>query len=141
MAKSCENETNKELYETILNLKDLDQCIRFFKDLCSITELNAMEQRFLVAKMLHEGKVYTEICEQTHASSATISRVNRALNYGENALREVFVNQDEKGVDDNEQLMLGNAAAARGLYEAGCAVVSSYPGTPSTEITEGSGEI
>ena len=107
MAKSCENETNKELYETILNLKDLDQCLRFFKDLCSITELNAMEQRFLVAKMLYEGKVYTEICEQTHASSATISRVNRALNYGENALREVFVNQDEKGVDDNETTDVG----------------------------------
>ena len=54
MAKSCENETNKELYETILNLKDLDQCIRFFKDLCSITELNAMEQRFPVS--------YTHLC-------------------------------------------------------------------------------
>lgn len=101
MAKIRDNEKSRELYETILNLKDLDQCERFFKDLCSITELNAMEQRFMVAKMLYEGKVYTEICEKTHASSATISRVNRALNYGENALREVFGNQ-EKGVDGHE---------------------------------------
>ncbi len=94
MAKARDYEKNRELYESILKLKDLDQCERFFKDLCSITELNAMEQRFMVAKMLYEGKVYTEICEKTHASSATISRVNRALNYGENALREVFDNQE-----------------------------------------------
>ncbi len=101
MAKIRDKEKSRELYESILKLKDLDQCERFFKDLCSITELNAMEQRFMVAKMLYEGKVYTEICEKTHASSATISRVNRALNYGENALREVFENQ-EKGVDGHE---------------------------------------
>ena len=96
MAKTQENEKNTELYECILRLKDLDQCERFFSDLCSITELSAMEQRFMVAKMLHEGKVYTEICEQTHASSATISRVNRALNYGKNALREVFECMEER---------------------------------------------
>ena len=101
MAKIRDKEKSRELYESILKLKDLDQCERFFKDLCSITELNAIEQRFMVAKMLYEGKVYTEICEKTHASSATISRVNRALNYGENALREVFENQ-EKGVDCHE---------------------------------------
>ncbi len=96
MAKTQENEKNTELYECILRLRDLDQCERFFSDLCSITELSAMEQRFMVAKMLHEGKVYTEICEQTHASSATISRVNRALNYGKNALREVFESMEER---------------------------------------------
>lgn len=96
MAKTQESNKNKEMYECIFRLKDLDQCERFFSDLCSITELNAMEQRFMVAKMLHEGKVYTEICEQTHASSATISRVNRVLNYGKNALREVFECMEER---------------------------------------------
>ena len=78
------------LYEQIVKLQDVDTCLRFFQDLCSISELRAMEQRFDVAKLLYEGKVYTEIVEQTGASSATISRVNRALKYGDNGLMEAF---------------------------------------------------
>ena len=83
-------EASKALYEQIMTLKDVDGCYRFFQDLCSITELRAMEQRYDVARLLYEGKVYTEIVEQTGASSATISRVNRALKYGENGLLEAF---------------------------------------------------
>lgn len=83
-------EASKALYEQIMTLKDVDACYRFFQDLCSITELRAMEQRYDVARLLYEGKVYTEIVEQTGASSATISRVNRALKYGENGLLEAF---------------------------------------------------
>ena len=83
-------EASKALYEQIMTLKDVDACYRFFQDLCSITELRAMEQRFDVARLLYDGKVYTEIVEQTGASSATISRVNRALKYGENGLLEAF---------------------------------------------------
>jgi TrpR-related protein YerC/YecD len=83
------------LYEEIVSLQDVESCYRFFQDLCSITELRSMEQRFDVAKLLDEGKVYTEIVEQTGASSATISRVNRALKYGENGLLDAFHRQDE----------------------------------------------
>jgi len=78
------------LYENILKLRDLDQCHRFFEDLCSMAELSAIEQRFEVAQMLYEGKVYTEISEKTGASSATVSRVKRALNYGTNGLKEII---------------------------------------------------
>jgi TrpR-related protein YerC/YecD len=83
------------LYEEIVSLQDVESCYRFFQDLCSITELRSMEQRFDVAKLLDEGKVYTEIVEKTGASSATISRVNRALKYGENGLLDAFHKQDE----------------------------------------------
>ena len=90
MAKAGRKEHSLALYETILKLKDLDECCRFFEDLCTPTELQAMEQRFDVAKMLHAGKVYTAILQETGASSATVSRVNRALNYGTGALGEVM---------------------------------------------------
>lgn len=90
MIKKPAKEASMALYEQILKLQDLDSCFRFFQDLCSISELRAMEQRFDVAKLLYDGKVYTEIVEQTGASSATISRVNRALKYGDNGLMEAF---------------------------------------------------
>ena len=70
------------LYEAILRLNDLEECIRFFDDLCAVTELRTMEQRYAVAGCLLQGKVYSEIRRQTGASSATVSRVNRMLNYG-----------------------------------------------------------
>ena len=90
MAKTERKERSQALYETILKLKDLDECRKFFEDLCTPTELQSMEQRFDVAKMLHAGKVYTAILQETGASSATVSRVNRALNYGTGALGEVM---------------------------------------------------
>ena len=90
MIRKPAKEASMALYEQILKLQDLDSCFRFFQDLCSISELRAMEQRFDVAKLLYDGKVYTEIVEQTGASSATISRVNRALKYGDNGLMEAF---------------------------------------------------
>ena len=68
-----------EIYETILKLKDLDECCRFFEDLCTPTELQAMEQRFDVAVYLQQGLVYLDILEKTGASSATISRVRRSM--------------------------------------------------------------
>ena len=70
------------LYEAILRLDNLDDCIRFFEDLCAVTELRTMEQRYDVAGCLLQGKVYSEIRQLTGASSATVSRVNRMLNYG-----------------------------------------------------------
>ena len=68
-----EKEVSKALHEQIVALKDEEACYRFFQDLCSITELRAMEQRYDVAKLLYEGKVYTDIVETTGASSARIS--------------------------------------------------------------------
>ena len=77
-----ERQVNTLMYEAILTLKDVDEAIRFFDDLCSITELRAIEQRFQVAKLLSEGHIYNSILDETGASSATISRVNRSLQYG-----------------------------------------------------------
>lgn len=72
-----------ELYQTILNLRDLDECARFFEDLCTPIELRSMEQRFEVAIELERGIVYSEILKNTGASSATVSRVRRSmLDYG-----------------------------------------------------------
>ena len=88
-----------EMYEAILSLKTVDECIKFFDDLCSVTELRAIEQRFLVAKLLNEGHVYNTILEKTGASSATISRVNRSLHYGQGGYDIVFERLSKK--DDN----------------------------------------
>lgn len=70
------------LFHAILTLKNIDECYNFFDDLCTITELRSMEQRFQVAKMLSEGQIYSDIVRETGASTATISRVNKCLTYG-----------------------------------------------------------
>lgn len=81
---------NDKLYEAIVSLETVDECYNFFVDLCTQTELKALEQRFEVALMLSEGKVYTEIMERTGASSATISRVSRFINYGPGGYKAVI---------------------------------------------------
>ena len=94
--KGSKREPHLEMYEAILTLKTLDECIRFFDDLCSVTELRAIEQRFQVARLLDNGHIYNTILEQTGASSATISRVNRSLHYGKDGYEVVFNRLDEK---------------------------------------------
>lgn len=89
MTKS-EKKRSDTLYEAILTLKDLEECKKFFDDLCTVGELQAMEQRFEVARLLDAGMIYSEILERTGASSATISRVNRSLNYGASGYRSVL---------------------------------------------------
>ena len=79
MAKSGKTERSTALYEAILSLKDMEECCRFFDDLCTENELRSMEQRFDVACYLMQGKVYTEILEKTGAGSATVSRVKRNI--------------------------------------------------------------
>lgn len=69
-------------FEAVLKLENIDECYNFFEDVATINELKALAQRIHVAKMLKEKKIYTEIAEATGASTATISRVNRCLNYG-----------------------------------------------------------
>lgn len=83
------------MYEAILKLETMDECVKFFEDLCSITELRAMEQRFQVAELLHKGMIYNDILEKTGASSATISRVNRSLHYGSDGYDAVFKRLEE----------------------------------------------
>lgn len=90
MPRAKKKERSLDLYKHIAALNSVEECCRFFDDLCAVTELRAMEQRFDVAKMLHAGKVYTTILSETGASSATVSRVNRVLNYGTGALEEVM---------------------------------------------------
>ena len=90
MSKVFGKEPNGELYKAILLLKDEQECYEFFQDLCTVSELRAMEQRFDVAVLLQKGMIYNDILEQTGASSATISRVNRALNYGVEGYHQVF---------------------------------------------------
>lgn len=70
-------------FKVILELNDIDECYKFFEDIATINELRAISQRICVAKMLTDKKVYTEIAEKTGASTATISRVNKCLNYGQ----------------------------------------------------------
>ena len=78
------------MYKAILTLKTVDELMGFFDDLCTVTELQAMEQRYQVAALLNKGCIYNEILEQTGASSATISRVNRSLQYGQEGYACVF---------------------------------------------------
>lgn len=78
------------LFEAILNLETLDECYDFFEDLCTVTEIKSISQRIVVAKMLRDKKVYNEIVSETGASTATISRVNRSLQYGCNGYEVVF---------------------------------------------------
>ena len=79
-----------ELYRAILELKDAEECYQFFVDLCTVSEMKAMEQRYEVARLLSKGMIYNDILEQTGASSATISRVNRSLNYGTDTYHKLF---------------------------------------------------
>ena len=96
MNTRSKREHNRALYEAILTLNTADECIDFLEDLCTMSELSAMEQRYQVAKALHEGKIYNEILAETGASSATISRVNRSLQYGKGGYELVFSRLAEK---------------------------------------------
>ncbi|MBU5592063.1 TrpR-like protein YerC/YecD [Clostridium sp. MSJ-4] len=78
------------LFEAILSLKDKEECYRFFEDVCTINEIKALEQRMQVAKMLKQKRTYLDIASTTGASTATISRVNRALNYGSDGYKLIF---------------------------------------------------
>ncbi|MBS5144527.1 MAG: TrpR-like protein, YerC/YecD [Butyricicoccus pullicaecorum] len=85
-----------ELFEGILSLTSVEECYNFFEDLCTITELRAMAQRFQVAKMLDDGQIYSDIVKETGASTATISRVNKCLIYGTDGYRMVLDRTKEK---------------------------------------------
>ena len=89
------------LFQSVLKLETMEECYKFFGDLCTINELRSISQRLVVAKMLDDRKVYSDIVAQTGASTATISRVNRSLNYGSDGYRIVFDRLEDKPASEN----------------------------------------
>ena len=98
MNKLPKKPRNENMYKAILSLNSVEECMRFFDDLCTVGELMAMEQRYQVATCLDEGMIYNDILAETGASSATISRVNRSLQYGSGGYAVVFnrMKEDEQ---------------------------------------------
>ena len=90
MNSKLKDENIEYLFKAILELQSLDECYNFFEDLCTVPELKALSQRLQVARMLSEHHVYSDIVNATGASTATISRVNRSLNYGCDGYTVVF---------------------------------------------------
>ena len=82
MSKKIHTEAVDSLFDAVLSLKNREECYLFFEDVCTINEILSLSQRFEVAKMLKDKRTYLDISEKTGASTATISRVNRSLNYG-----------------------------------------------------------
>ena len=96
MSKTVHTEAVKHLFEAVLQLENVEECYQFFEDVCTINELLSLSQRFEVAKMLRDERTYLDISEKTGASTATISRVNRSLNYGNDGYEMVFKRMAEK---------------------------------------------
>ena len=90
MVKKIRTEAVDYLFDALLSLKSKEECYTFFEDVCTVNELFSLSQRFEVAHMLREEKTYLDIAEKTGASTATISRVNRSLNYGNDGYDMVF---------------------------------------------------
>ncbi len=97
--KTIHNELTENFFKAILNLETAEECKRFFEDICTIKELQDMSQRLEVAFLLDEGKSYQEVLAKTGVSTATISRVNKCLNYGSGGYKEVI---DKFAVGDDE---------------------------------------
>ena len=102
MNKHARKPRNVDMYKAILTLKTPEELMRFFDDLCTVTELQAIEQRYQVAVLLSQGLIYNDILEQTGASSATISRVNRSLQYGANGYAIAFNRLQEQEAEEKK---------------------------------------
>ena len=96
MSKNLRTEAVNRLFDAILCLENREECYTFFEDVCTVNELLSLSQRFEVAGMLRDQKTYLDIAEKTGASTATISRVNRSLNYGNDGYDMVFKRLEEK---------------------------------------------
>lgn len=90
MNSKLKDEMTDKLFEAILLLKNIEECYNFFEDICTVAEIKALAQRLDIARMLRAGKTYTDISEATGASTATISRINRALNYGADGYKTIL---------------------------------------------------
>lgn len=95
MNEKIRNDRTDFLFDCILSLKTKEECYKFFEDLCTMNELQSIAQRIVVAKRLSENQIYKKIMDETGASSATISRVNRSLQYGCNGYEEIFNRVEE----------------------------------------------
>jgi len=102
MSKKIRTEAVNALFDAVLTLKDREECYKFFEDVCTVNELLSLSQRFEVAKMLTEKKTYLEIADKTGASTATISRVNRSLIYGNDGYEMVFGRMEDKKTENQE---------------------------------------
>ena len=100
MSKNVHTEAVNHLFDAILSLENKEECYRFFADVCTVNELLSLSQRYEVARMLRAQKTYLDIAEKTGASTATISRVNRSLNYGNDGYDMVF---ERVSVDDDSE--------------------------------------
>lgn len=96
MNNKIKTDAVNHLFNAITTLETIDDCYLFFEDLCTVNELLSLSQRFEVATMLRDRKTYLEIAEKTHASTATISRVNRSLIYGVDGYELVFDRMKDK---------------------------------------------
>lgn len=96
MNKKIKTPAVDHLFDAVLALQSKEECYSFFEDLCTVNELLSLSQRFEVASMLKSGRTYLDIAEKTGASTATISRVNRSLNYGSDGYELVFQRLDTK---------------------------------------------
>ena len=96
MSKKIRNTEVDHLFDAILTLENKEECYTFFEDVCTINEIQSLSQRFEVAKLLREKRTYLEIAEQTGASTATISRVNRSLNYGNDGYDMIFRRMEQE---------------------------------------------
>ncbi len=103
MNAKLQNQNTAFLYEAVLALRTPEECARFFEDLCTVPELKALSQRIIVAKMLSEKCVYSDIVAATGASTATISRVNRSLIYGCDAYSMVFDRMKEQAEEKEKK--------------------------------------
>jgi TrpR-related protein YerC/YecD len=97
MSKDIHTEAVDQLFEAILTLNSVDECYTFFEDACTINEILSLSQRFEVARMLRDKKTYLDISKKTGASTATISRVNRSLMYGNDGYELVLKRMAERG--------------------------------------------
>lgn len=97
MNKQSIKPRNTDMYKAILTLRSVEECMDFFDDLCTVTEIQAMEQRYQVAVCLSKDMKYNDILAETGASSATISRVNRSLKYGKDGYEVVFDRLENAG--------------------------------------------
>ena len=97
MNKQSRKPRNTDMYKAILTLRSVEECMDFFDDLCTVTERQAMEQRYQVAVCLSKDMKYNDILAETGASSATISRVNRSLKYGKDGYEVVFDRLENAG--------------------------------------------
>ena len=94
--KELHTESMDNLFRAILDLKTVEECYDFFEDVCTIKEMKDMAQRMEVAALLHAGQSYQQICAKTGASTATIGRVNKCLNYGTGGYRRALQKTDAK---------------------------------------------